>query len=440
MTLNDYERKVIVEKGGKYVDDDDESEEEDRPHVNKFKDQDLTYVEEQDRLKQEFSKALNEDGSDDEFGGIFKKRDKSKEEKDKEEAEFSEWLAGRKGDEALKDEEAKKSLAPLKEYWNKPSLTSREKFLRDYILTKGYADADADEIPTYEEIIGEKEEDEKFSADEDELEKQAEFEQKYNFRYEEPDDDFIKRYPRTIEHSVRKEDTKRKQKRQETKERKVQEKEEKMKQIEMLKELKRKEIQEKIDKLKMVTGQDEIAFNPDELDEDFDPEAHDRRMQELFNDEYYQIDEGEEKPECDIDELKFEDWDNYDPTEDRDDVHCDDDEFNMDCDFDPKAAAEARKKSLQEELIENTTRKKKGRRNRFTEMLKEKKPVFDPEDEKTYGEYIDEYYKMDCEDIIGDTQCRFKYTECEPNDFGLTIEEVSFYFEFSNCFITTPFL
>lgn len=124
MTLNDFERKVIVEKGGKYVDDDDESEEE-RPFVNKFKDQDLTYVQEQNKLKEEFSKAINEEDSDEEFGGIFKKRDKSKEEKDKEEAEFAEWLAGRKGDDALKDEDAKKSLAPLKEYWNKPTLTSR---------------------------------------------------------------------------------------------------------------------------------------------------------------------------------------------------------------------------------------------------------------------------------------------------------------------------
>lgn len=302
-------------------------------------------------------------------------------------------------------------------------------------MTKGYADAEHDEIPTYEEIVGDKEEDEKLSADEDELQKQAEFEHKFNFRYEEPDDDFIKRYPRTIDNSVRKQDTKRKQKRQETKDRKLKEKEEKMQQIEMLKELKRKEIQEKIDKLKMVAGQDTIPFNPDELDEDFDPEAHDRRMQELFNDEYYQVDEGEEKPECDIDELKFEDWDNYEATEGNDDDeggHCEDDDFNMDCDYDPKAAAEARKKSLQEELIENTTKKKRGRRNRFMEMIKSKKPVFDPEDEKTYSEYIDEYYKMDCEDIIGDTQCRFKYTECEPNDFGLTIEEVSLFEQFEN--------
>lgn len=389
-----------------------------------------TLVEEERRLKEEFKKVVNADDSgDEEFGGIFKKREKTKAEEDKEEEDYLKWLAGKKD---TIEKEAQEKLKPLKKYWNSDSLPSSEKFLRDYILNKGYTEAsNYAEIPTYEEIVGDNA---PLSEDEQELEKQAEFEHKFNFRFEDPDQEFIKRYPRTVESSVRRTDDKRKQKRQEVKERKQQEKQEKMKEIEMIKEMKRKEIQDKIEKLKKVTGNDELGFKDDDLDEEFDPEAHDRRMRELFNDDYYQVDEGEEKPECpsDIEELKIEDWDNYDPQEDWEggdeedyEPHCEDDDFNMDCDYDPAKA----KEQLQKELIENTkTRKgRKGRRDRFMAMIKAEKPVFDPEDEKTYEEYIDEYYKLDCEDIIGDLPCRFKYVETTPNDFGLSIEEACKY-------------
>ncbi|KAH8255222.1 hypothetical protein KR038_006053 [Drosophila bunnanda] len=424
VTIKDYERKVILEHNGKFESSDDDQQEKEEEEYQRA--QSPTAVEEERRLKAEFRNVMNQedDGEDEEFGGIFKKRSKTKEQTEAEEADFAKWLAGQQENIQEKDKE---QLEPLKQYWTSSKLTQGESFLRDYILNKGYAKTDESAIPTYDEIVGETA---PLSEDEQELEKQAEFEHKYNFRFEEPDAEFIKRYPRTVEQSIRRTDDKRKEKRKELKERKEQEKQQKMKELDLIKEMKRKEIEEKIRKLKAVTGNDELGFRDDELEEDFDPAAHDRRMQELFDDEYYNVDEGEEKPECpsDIDELVLEDWDNYDPRQHKDDGdedyegHCEDDDFNMDCDYDPSTA----KQQLQQELIESTRGRKgrKGRRNRFMEMIQAEKPAFNPEDEKTYGEYIDEYYQLDCEDIIGDQPCRFKYVETTPNDFGLTIEEI----------------
>lgn len=106
-----------------------------------------------------------------------------------------------------------------------------------------------------------------------------------------------------MENSVRIKDDKRQMKRAEIKERKRKEKEEKMKELKKLQELKKKEIEEKIQKLKEITGNTDVAFEEDDIEGDFDPEAHDKRMQSLFNDEFYAGPEGEQKPEFpDLDE------------------------------------------------------------------------------------------------------------------------------------------
>nr|CAH7759204.1 unnamed protein product [Callosobruchus chinensis] len=194
-----------------------------------------------------------------------------------------------------------------------------------------------------------------------------------------------------------------------------------MQDLKKLQELKRKEIEEKLEKLKEITGNPSIGFADEDIDGDFDPEEHDKKMQALFNDEFYQGPEEEQKPQFpDLDEeLEIENWERYEGNSNENveyEPHCEDENFIMDCDYYSNA-------NTQEDLIESTKSKKKRRRkSKFAEAVSRPKPKFDPDD-KNYEEYFEEYYKLDCEDIIGDQPCRFKYRQVMPNDFGLTIEE-----------------
>ncbi|KAF5901844.1 protein KRI1, partial [Clarias magur] len=303
MFLKDYERKVILERGGKYDDDDDSADEE---AARKMEERAASpsYIQEQKELKASFRKFVHDscdEASDDEQ--LLKRRNKTQEEKDKEEADYVEWL---KGQAVLEENDEVQDMKYLRDYWNDPRLDDKETFLRDYILNKGYLEEDEEEkIPTYNELMQEDVED---SEEEGEsfLQKQEDFERHYNFRFEEPDAhqacfSLVKTYPRNIATSVRSKDDRRKNKREEVKERKQKEKEQKQQQLKELKNLKRAEIMDKLKKLQELTGNKELAFSEVDLEGDFDPQHHDQLMQKFFGDEYYKEDD-EQKPQFDDDD------------------------------------------------------------------------------------------------------------------------------------------
>merc|ERR1712029_92717 len=107
---------------------------------------------------------------------------------------------------------------------------------------------------------------------------------------------FIKRYPRTIKDTLRKDGEKRVKKRKEVEERKKREKEQKKEEIKMLKSIKKKEIMEKLQKLKKITGNDDMELDEDDIEGDFDPEKYDKKMAEIFQNYDDNLEIDDEKP------------------------------------------------------------------------------------------------------------------------------------------------
>ncbi|XP_029014384.1 protein KRI1 homolog [Betta splendens] len=437
MFLKDYERKVILERDGKFEDDDSEDEEADKRMERAAS---PGYIQEQKELRESLRKFTQDSDDDDDDNGeeaggsqLLTRRLKTQDEKDKEESDYMEWL---KGQVELEAPEEVKDMKYLRDYWNDPRLDEKERFLRDYVLNKGYLDEDEDDerIPTYDEIVHGVVDDSEEDG-EDFLRRQEDFERSYNFRFEEPDAEQVKTFPRNIATSVRAKDQSRKRKREEVKERKQKEKEQKHEQLKQLKNLKRSEIMEKLKKLQELTGNEQLAFSRVDLEGDFDPQQHEQLMQRFFGDEYYGEAE-DEKPQFDDDDELEEHWnwdtwtgegrdteeDGYDASE----PHCEDQDFIMDADYDPSLHTSKKKKKKERMKMKKDDLPqmgKKKKKSHFAEVITKHKPVFDPQ-EKSFEQYLDEYYKLDYEDVIDDLPCRFRYRQVQPNDFGLTTDEI----------------
>lgn len=365
--LKDYHRERLLKANHNDEEEEGESDEEGL----KIK----THEEEQEELLSAFKAAADEADDDDSNNNddLLRMRPRTEEELVKEEEDYKNFLL----ENLAGSENAKECMS---EWFSGASgrgkdANNEEQFLIDYILSRGWIEKDRKTLPSYEQIIAEDEE------DEEAVEKMEEFEEKYNFRFEQPGGDQIVTYSRHVDGSMRREDNKRKEQRAARKMKKEEEKSKQQEELKRLKNLKKQEIQEKLKKIQDISGNDRVLDEGIDLESDFDSDAHDRKMSKLFDDNYYGDElDGGKKPE----------WSDTDKEEDQ----------------------SGDGNEIQQKVIRKATKS-------ISKLVK-KTP-----DAKQLGEYLDEYYQLDYEDMIaGEIPCRFKYQRVKPTTFGLKVRDI----------------
>jgi protein KRI1 len=389
MYLKDVVAKQLIEEGPEFEDEEGEEEGERKK----------SYVEEQEVIKRELLEAVAaEDGGD---GDLFKIKEKNEED----------------DDEENESGENSEFVRKLDEYFGGDAEVDRDtKFLKDFFKNKMWEEKEGKGMEIGEEEL------EQLREDEEEIEKQEEFE----YRYQENAGDRVMGHARKLEGTVRKKTNARKEQRKSKEERMEAARLEREEELKHLKNLKKEEMDEKVRRILRTAGireDDVVPLSQKELEEEFKPEEYDRMMKKAFGAEYY--DEEDVDPEFgsnrDEDEGNIEKPD----FEEEDELlglpkGWDDESGSVDGFLAARERILKRKKNNgvgsdqgeaeEDQEEEESKRKRKRKKSALLEKAKEA--------------MMDEYYKLDYEDTIGELKTRFKYAKTKPNRFGLNPAEL----------------
>ncbi|CAL5333271.1 unnamed protein product [Camellia sinensis] len=175
---------------------------------------------------------------------------------------------------------------------------------------------------------------------------------------------------------------------------------------EELKHLKKKEMREKLRKIRDTAEINEnwvCLLDEDDLEVEFDPEEHDRKMKEAFNDDYYDADDADPEFGSDRDE----DGDEFE----KPDFDKEEELLGLPKGWDDTSVSgdgflAARERNL----------KRRAENEGHHEQTEKEKEILDKE--------LEEYYKLDYEDTVGDLKTRFKYRDVGAKRYGLPTEEI----------------
>ncbi|OVA17669.1 KRR1 interacting protein 1 [Macleaya cordata] len=406
MYLKDVVAKQLIEEGPEF------EENESKLGVK-------SYSEEQDEFRKAFLNAAETafDDDDDDEGDLLMEKKKQ----------------GGEDEEGGGDEIERR----WDEYFGRDeNLDEKEKFLKNFFVNKMWVDKDKGKKPFNDDLYV-------ISEDEEEVEKQEKYEAEFNFRYEEGAGDRVLGHARFTEGSVRKKSNARAVQRKSKEERMAQAEFERKEELKHLKNLKKKEIMEKLDKIRAIAGIAEggaCALNEDDLEEDFDPNEYDRKMKETFDVDYYEAEDADpvfengdgdiEKPDFDKeDELLGlpKDWDVCGSGDGfaavrekvlKSKAEMKDDETLEDSD---QKEEELPTEMKDDETLVDSDQKdeelpEEGKRKRKRKMSLREKVALDKD--------LEEYYKLDYEDTIGDLKTRFKYASVPSQRYGLSAKEL----------------
>ncbi|KAL7606015.1 hypothetical protein Lser_V15G15045 [Lactuca serriola] len=377
MYLKDVTAKHLIEKGPEFDDEDDEEE-------NKGKKK--SYSEEQEVLRKEFLDAVGDEDDEDDLLKV--KNDKRGiEDEDEDEVEYEKKL-----DEYFEEDE---------------KLDENEKFLKDYFRKKMWLDKEAGSSNHLNDVELD------VSEDEEELERQENFEREFNFRFEENAGDRVMGFSRKVDGSVRKKDNARKLQRKNKEERIALAELERKEELKHMKNLKKKEMNEKIRKIRETAGigENEVCLlDEHDLEEEFDPDEHDRTMKKAFDENFYEAE--------DVDPQ-------FGSEEEEEDGELEKPNFDEEDEFLGLPKGWENEYGSGDGFLATREKTLKGKiDNSHDEEDKKKKRKRSEVEEEAIKKELEEYYKLDYEDTIGDLKTRFKYRPVNKNTYGLKAKEI----------------
>jgi protein KRI1 len=451
LSVADFRRQTLLERGPEaFANADDEDDAAAAAAA-------LPYAHEQEELKRAFTEAAaaaapgDDDDDDEGSGGGLRVKQRAP------------ALKPNKNDvdtRLAKSARGPTEMSKVREFWTAGTTDEGERFLRDFIVNQRWKGgsggqalglgADGGDDDEGSDVLGEdqlslaKRFGDVDSEDESEVERQDEFEHRYNFRFEEPGGTRLLSHPRSSNiESARRKDTRGAERRQRRAARKAAQREEINAETRRLKALARQQLSAKVDKLRKVAALerkaiekaraaaaddgDELAhvetFTEDDLDGDWDPEAHDRRMAQLFGDTFYnKLRADKKKPKFDVgddddDELKEllkeaagfdekpKDRAELPPSED-DEAQEDQQQEQAD-DDDEQSAASGEAAATADTSTSAGKKRKVPEAGAITAMRSRL--------ERQVEQDLGDYHDLDYEDVVaGEIKTRFRYIEVEP--------------------------